>query len=128
MPGNIGQLAYKAGALFYVLWGLLHIYAAYLSFNIASGMEFGSIQSKVYQNGWNLAYVSVFCVVIAVLFNWRNSIMGYWLNLLTVSTVDLGFVVLILLPGHNTDLLGPTLWIAGAVLTTIGILLGPRTA
>ena len=115
----MGQWIEKAGAIFYILWGVLHIFAAYLSFELAGQQPFGAVQSKIYQNGWNLAYVSVFAIAIAALFNWRNSVVGYWLNLITISVVDIGFLVLIYAPGHNTDLLGPMLWIAGAVLTTV---------
>lgn len=123
----MGRMTAKAGAVCYVLWGILHIFAAFLSFDLAGQQPFGAVQSKIYQNGWNLAYVSVFSIAVAILFNWRNSVIGYWLNLITISVVDIGFLVLIYAPGHSTDLLGPMLWLAGAVLTTIGLRLGPTS-
>ena len=127
MTENLGRIIYKAGAAAYVLWGLLHVYAAYLSFQLASEQDFGPVQSKIFQNGWNLAYLSVFCIAIAVIYNWKNSVTGYWLNIITISAIDIGFLVLIYWPGHSTDLLGPALWITGAILTTIGIIFSPRT-
>ncbi len=127
MASNIGVLAHRAGAIAYMLWGLLHIYAAYLSYQLGQALEFGVLQSKVYQNAWNLAYLSILIIVVALAFNWRNSVTGYWLNLATVSAIDVGFFVIIYFPGHSSDLLGPALWISGAVLTTIGVLLSSRT-
>lgn len=127
MSETVGRIAVKAGAICYLAWGLLHIYAATLSFQLGAGLEFGAVQSKVYQNGWNLAFISVLCCAVAVFYNWRNSISGYWLNLITISVVDIGFLILIYVPGHSPDLLGPTLWIAGAILTTAGMVAAPRT-
>jgi hypothetical protein len=127
MPQDTRGVAYKLGAAFYLLWGLLHIYAAYLSFQLGAGQPPGLVQGKLHQNGWDLAYLSVFCIVIAVACNWRNSVLGYWLNLFTVSATDIGFIVLIYLPGHSTDLIGPALWLLGLGFTTIGMFLSPRT-
>lgn len=123
----MGNLSYRIGALVYVLWGLLHIYAAWLGFELADAQEFGTVQSKLYQNAWNLGYLALFSIVIGAFFNWRNSTIGYWLNILTVSAADIGFVIFILIPGHGTDLLGPILWLIAAALTTVGYITRPRT-
>ncbi|MCC0043363.1 MAG: hypothetical protein H6892_02970 [Brucellaceae bacterium] len=123
----MGKYSYRAGAVFYVLWGLLHIYAAWLGFELAAGEGTGMAQGKLYQNAWNLGYIALFSIVVGVSFNWRNSTLGYWLNIVTVSVTDIGFVIFILLPGHSSDLLGPILWLIAAALTTVGYLTQPRT-
>jgi hypothetical protein len=54
---------------------------------------------------------------------WRNSRPGYWANLSVVSALDVGFILFVVAPCHVSlagGLPGPALWIAGAVLTTIG--------
>ncbi len=127
MPLDLKSATYKLGAIFFLSWGLLHIYAAYLGYQLAEDAAPGLTQGKLYQGAWNLAYLSVFTIVIAVAFNWRNSLLGYWLNLFTISVTDIGFLVLIYVPGLSTDLLGPTLWILGVIFSTIGILTRPRT-
>lgn len=124
---NLGTLAARAGAVSYTLWGLLHLYAAWISFNLGEGLEDAFIVSKLQQNGWNLAFISLACIFVAVRLNWRNSRIGFWWNLIMVSITDMGFVVLVLWPGISQDLLGPILWILGAILTGIGQLRGKTT-
>lgn len=121
------SLTYRIGAIFYVFWGLLHIYAAYLGFQLAAGQDAGEIQGKLNQNAWNLALLSVFVIFVAVRYNWRNSTTGYWTNAIMISAIDIGFLVLLYFPGYNTDLIGPIIWIIGLILTTIGFLTQPRT-
>jgi hypothetical protein len=90
-------------------------------------LDVGEIQGKVYQDAWNLGYLALFSVVIAIGFNWRNSLLGYWLNIVTISVTDIGFIILLFIPGYSTDILGPILWLLGAIFSTIGILTAPRT-
>jgi hypothetical protein len=126
MLQNKNQAAYRLGAVFYVLWGLLHIIAAVRAYQLGAAQEPGMVQGKLYQNAWNMGYLALFSIVIAVVFNWRNSLTGYWLNLITVSVTDIGFIVLLLIPGYSTDLIGPVLWLLGAVFSTIGIRTAPQ--
>lgn len=128
MQQNRQQLTYRLGALCYALWGILHIVAAYRVYALGAMQEAGMVQGRLYQDAWNLAYIALFSLVVAVVYNWRNSLWGYWLNLCTISATDIGFIVLLLLPGYSTDWLGPILWILGAMLSTIGILTAPRTS
>lgn len=127
MRQNTGVFAYRMGAIFYMLWGLLHILAALGVAQVGAGQATGVAQSKIYQDAWNLFYLAVFVIVIAAVFNWKNSWLGYWLNLVTISVIDTGFIVLIFLPRYNTDLTGPILWILGAIFSSIGIRTAPRT-
>lgn len=122
------RLFYRLGAVFYVLWGILHIYAAWIGFELAASEAPGMVQAKLQQNAWNLGYIAIFSIVIAVLFNWRNSLTGYFLNGFTVSAADIGFVIFIMLPGLSRDILGPALWLLGLACTTVGIVGGRKAA
>ncbi len=71
-----------------------------------------------------MAFLALLSIAIAIVFNWRNSRAGCWLNLFT----DVGFIAMLLIPAHSTDILGPILWILGLVFSTIGIRSASRTA
>jgi len=110
----------RAGALVYVLWGLLHVVAAYRVYRLGAGLEPGMIQGRIWQDAWNLLFFAVFAIVVAFAMNWRNSRSGFWLNLVVVSAADIGFVAFVLLPGHVPlvpGVIGPLLWIAAVILT-----------
>lgn len=121
------RISYRLGAVFYVVWGLLHIAAANKIYQLGASQEAGLLQGRLYQAAWNMLYLAIFSIVIAVLYNWKNSRMGYWLNLFTISTVDIGFIFLLLIPGYSDDYLGPIFWILGLICTTIGTRTAPRT-
>lgn len=110
------------GAIFYFAWGALHLLAAGNAFKFASSMEAGLVQGRLFQGAFYVAVFAAVAVVVALGFNWRNSRAGYWVNLLTVSAADIPFVLFIVLPGHMTGveaMLGPSLWIAAVVLSTL---------
>jgi len=114
----------KLGAVFYFLWGVLHIGAAFEQFMLGKSLEFGLIQGKVNQGAWDLLVVSLLTIVIAANRNWKNDVLGYWLNLVIVSATDIGFIIFVLAPRHVSlipGILGPMLWVLGLVFSTIGI-------
>lgn len=116
--------AYKIGAVLYVLWGLLHIMAAYRIYDLGSGVADAALAARIAQAGWNLGIIAIFAIVIAIRLNWRNDRLGYWLNLSVVSAADIGFIVLLLVPGHFPlvqGMLGPALWLLAALFSTIGL-------
>jgi hypothetical protein len=114
----------KIGSGLYVIWGLLHIVAAVQEFMLGVTLEFGLVQGKINQGAWELLFIALTAIIIAVIYNWRNSRMGYWINLLMVSITDIGFVIFVFLPGYvsfATGILGPVFWISAAIFSTIGI-------
>ena len=116
---------HQIGALLYVLWGVLHLFAAFQVFKLGSKQEPGMVQGRTYQNAWNLAYFAIFVIVVAVVYNWKNSLLGYWLNLVTASITDLGFILYIVVPGYlplKPGIMGPALWILATIFSTLGIL------
>jgi hypothetical protein len=115
----------KLGAVTYVLWGLLHIQAARLVYMLGQSLEPGMVQGRIYQGAWNLLFFALFGIVVAILLNWKNSRLGYWLNLVVISAADIGFIVTILMPGYVPlfpGVIGPLLWALALVFSTLGIL------
>lgn len=119
----------RIGAVAYVLWGLLHIEAARKVYLLGRSLEPGMVQGRVYQDAWNLLFFALFGIIVAVVFNWKNSRLGYRLNLVVVTAADIGFIVAILMPGYLPLVpggLGPLLWIVALVFSTIGIVRGKQ--
>ncbi len=114
----------KLGAVTYVLWGLLHIQAARLVYMLGNSLEPGMVQGRVFQDAYNLLFFALFGIAVAVMLNWKNSRLGYWLNLVVVSAADIGFIVYVLMPGYVPLVpggLGPLLWILAVIFSTLGI-------
>lgn len=118
----------RAGAVSYAVWALLHFQAAWSVYTLGLTMAPSMQQARVLQDAWNLGCFSIAALGVALLLNWRNSLLGFWLNLAIVSVADLGFLFFVLVPGHLgfwPGILGPLFWIAGAVLSGLAIL--PRS-
>ncbi len=114
----------KIGAGFYVLWGLLHLKAAFDGFSLGGSLDSGLVQGKLNQGAWDLLFFALASILIAILYNWKNDVMGYWLNMVLVSAADIGFILFVLLPGYVPffpGILGPVFWISAATFSTIGI-------
>ena len=114
---------HQIGAVFYGLWGLLHLFAAYQVYKLGSRQAPGMVKGRIYQSAWNLAYFAVAVIVVAVLYNWNNNLSGYWLNLVMTSVTDIGFIVFVLRPGYvplRPGVLGPALWILAVTFSTLG--------
>ncbi len=118
--------AHKVGAVLYVVWGLLHLRAAYEVYQLASQVsERSMVSGRIVQDAWNLGWIALFAIVVAIWLNWRNSSVGYWSNLVVVSLTDIGFILTILLPGYVAlvpGLMGPITWILAVIFSTIGFL------
>ena len=116
---------HRIGSILYVFWGLLHVFAAIQVYKLGSSIEPGIVQGRIFQDSWNLMFFAMSAIVVAVIFNWKNSLLGYWLNLAIVSVGDVGFIVTILLPGYIPlipGIIGPGLWVVALVFSTLGVL------
>ena len=114
----------KLGAVTYVLWGLLHIQAARMVYLLGNSLDAGMVQGRIYQDAYNLLFFALFGIAVAVMLNWKNSRLGYWLNLVVVSAADIGFIVYVLMPGYAPMVpgaAGPVLWILAVIFSTLGI-------
>lgn len=117
-------MVYKVGAALYLLWGVLHVKAAIATYQLGATLDPGLVQGRIYQDAWNLLFSAISVSLIAIVLNWKNSRLGFWLNLGIASVSDLGFIFHILVPG-NLPLIpgvaGPVLWLLAVVFTAIGI-------
>ncbi len=116
--------AHKIGAVMYFIWGLLHLKAAFSVYQLGTSLEAGMIQARIFQDAWNLLFFALVGITVAVIFNWHNSRLGYWINLVTVSVTDIGFIAFVLVPGNLPvfpGILGPVFWVLGVVFSTIGL-------
>ena len=119
------KFANKVGTVFYVIWGILHFNAAYNVYALAAEVPdtMSMVQARLFQNAWNLAFLALFAIVLALAFNWRNSRAGFWLNLAVVSGTDIGFIAFVLIPGLLPlvpGAAGPIFWLLGAFFTGLG--------
>jgi len=108
----------------YFIWGLLHLKAAYSVYQLGTSLEAGMVQGRIFQDAWNLLFFALVGIIVAVIFNWNNSRLGYWINLITVSVTDIGFIAFVLVPGYLPvfpGILGPVFWVLGAVFSTLGL-------
>ncbi len=121
----------KASAVIYVLWGLLHLNAAYGVYVLGETLDPGTVQGRVLQDAWNLVFFALFGAIVGIVYVWRNIRLGVWLNLIVVSTGDIGFIVTMLVPGIVPIMpgaAGPVLWVIAAVLSLIAMRLDQRGA
>ena len=117
----MGAYKHKLGAGLYVAWALLHLPAAHSTYELGFGMPEGLERAHVLQDAFNLAWIALLVLVVAVWLVWRNHRSGYWIALLVAGLADVGFVLHLVLPGAvplEHAVLGPLLWILAAALTT----------
>lgn len=137
--------AHKIGAVFFMLWGILHIVggAALLQQLSAEGVTgvlatLGSAvtiaELPVITGGvtaavlaffaFNWVWIGLLVLVVGVKLNWHNSRLGYWLNLYVAAAADLGLIIFLLAPGYMAladGWPGPLLWLLAAVFSAIGL-------
>ena len=108
----------RAAAVFYILWSVLHIIAAFMILGPAlaplEGIEPSAAHGRIYQNSGLMATVSIASIVIAMAMNWRNDRLGHWLQVVIVGGTDVAFIAFVLLPGYepwSVGWIGPTLWL-----------------
>lgn len=114
----------KLGAIFYVIWGCLHLRAAHAVYLLGQSMQSSMAQGRIFQDAWNLLFFSIIAIATAAALNWRNSVWGYWINFVTVGIADTGFIFFMLVPGHSPiwpGVAGPVFWVLGMIFSTIAL-------
>jgi hypothetical protein len=117
-----GNLAAKIGAVFYVIWGILHVPAAASVYRLSESAT-GMVHGRLLQDAFYLLFFAVAGIAIALTLNWRNDRRGYWINGILIAAADIPFVLFVLLPGLMPwwpGLAGPLLWAAALVFTSLG--------
>ena len=115
----------KIGTIIYLLWGILHIEAARKVYVLGQTIDPRMVQGRILQDAWNLLFFTLFGIAVGVSLNWKNSRLGYWLNLIVVSSGDIGYIVFVLIPGYVPFMPGaldPILWILAIIFSTIGLM------
>ena len=124
---------HKLGAISYGLWGFWHFRVVVRLFGLAATqIEPGILQARIYQGAFHILWFAVGAIVIAILFNWRNSRLGYWANLVMIGWTEIGLLIFFMLPGYfpwlPTGFVGPLLWLFAVVVSTLGYYLNPKNA
>jgi CHASE2 domain-containing sensor protein len=120
----MSNLFAKLGSITYVLWGILHVEAARKVYVLGQTLDPGMVQGRIFQDAWNLLFFAIWGIVVGLFLNWKNSRLGYWLNLTVVSAGDIGYIVFVLIPGFVPFMpgaLGPILWVLAVLFSTVGI-------
>ncbi|NNG15271.1 MAG: hypothetical protein HKM89_02240 [Gemmatimonadales bacterium] len=145
--------AHKIGAVFYILWGLIHVLGGAIMFQRISAdgamggaavmapvvpiaeqapIPMGLADGVFLYHAWNILWFGLFAIVVAVLLNWKNSRLGYWANFAVLGAAEIGLIAAMIWPGHMKagpdTLSGLVLWALGVLFTTMGYLKVGRAA
>jgi hypothetical protein len=105
---------------------VLHLIAARGICELASSIPDGPAHARLEQGGLNLGLFAVQTMAVAVLLNWHNNRIGFWLNIIVIGAVDIGYVMLLIVPGYFPTsfvaLAGPIVYVIGAMFSTAGLL------
>lgn len=136
--------AAKTGAVFYALWGAVHVAGAGVQLAtlhgegpnglarlIASATPYDAAAQPVPEvagrfmgmGAFNILWIGVLVLVVAVTMNWRNRPLGYWLNLGVVGATDFGLLWFLLASGTMawTDGgIGLSLFVVALIFATVG--------
>jgi len=129
---QIANLAFhKLGAIFYGLWGFWHFQVVASMFEFAgTQIDQGILQARIYQGAFHILWFAVGAVAISILLNWRNSRVGYWLNLFMIGWTEIGLFLFFMVPGYfswlPTGFVGPLLWVSAVLFSTLGYYLKPQ--
>lgn len=140
----MSRYAARLGAVFYILWGLLHVVGgAALTVIATSGDVTGALAALgsarpataipadpgslvggvVAFHGWNILWIGLLVIVVAARWTWRNERLGFWLPLALVAIADAGLLTFLLVPGEMAwvdGIWGPILFIPALLLTALG--------
>jgi hypothetical protein len=130
----------RIGAVFFGLWGLLHVIggsailmttlgsgpAAGFAFYEQSSGDFTSLAGAILaMNSFTIAWVGALVIAIAATMNWRNDCTGFLLNVALAGLMDVALVAFLLAPGFVSpgDALGGiSLLVIAVIFSSIGLL------
>ena len=116
-------IASRIGALLYLLWGAMHIGAAWQVTQLALEQDAGIVQGRLFQNAWHLLIIAGFAIVISLWQFRTNANTAHWLNGVVVTLTDVGFIILVLLPGFVPwipGVFGPIVWLLALLFSALG--------
>ena len=116
---NRSALAAPLGALCYLGWGVFHIGVAHDIYQLGL-KQAGIAQGRTFQLAAYMLTIALFAIAVALIGNWRNQRVSYWMNLCVIGWADA--VVVVVAPGYVPllrGLLPPLVYLIGAALTTM---------
>jgi hypothetical protein len=111
----MSKFTYRIGAIFYGIWGLLHIPIGYSVYMGGLSLESGLVQGRVLQGGFYLGMAGLTALLISR-WNWVNHPTAFWANVWLINIVDIGFLLFVQKPGYVSLSRG----LPGLVTGTIG--------
>ena len=115
------KIAAVAGSLCYVAWGVFHVGVANDIRHIGLTQS-GIAQGRTFQLAAYMLCIALFAIVTALVGNWRNQRLAYWLNLCVIGWADAVWVAVVVAPGYVPLVRGltpPFIYLLGAVLTSL---------
>jgi hypothetical protein len=82
-----------------VAWGMFHVHVAHDIYRLGQPLT-GIVQGRMDQLAAYMLTLSLFVIAVGVLLNWRNSRVGFWLNLCVAGWADGVWVLVVVLPGY----------------------------
>ncbi|MEL6467529.1 MAG: hypothetical protein AAFQ58_21400 [Pseudomonadota bacterium] len=108
----------KAAAIFLGFWAVLHVGAAVSTWMTAAAVDDLLAAGRIRQNAWHLFGMAIFVGVLTPSI-WRNAVSSA-VNATVITTfTDIGFIVLLLLPGVVPiipGIFGPSVWAIALIL------------
>lgn len=106
----------KVAAVLWVVWGLVHMFAGYMTISLDTAASFAGIADAVdpalleadyhpaaggilNQHGWNLLWGGLVTVIGAV-FIWRKNMTAIWVTAMVGGLLDIGYFVFVDMPGY----------------------------
>lgn len=121
-PMQTANWAARIGAGFYILWGIFHLTAA-KSVYVLAQQSTGMVRGRLLQTGFYLVFFAIAGILLAAILNWRNDERGYWMNGTLLAFADIPFILFVLVPRVVPwwpGLVGPLLWLAAFIFTSVG--------
>jgi hypothetical protein len=121
--GNARRAA-QIGAIFYILWGILHLVVGVtlLADLLSDGLPRDTASARAVMYFWCVIILGAVATFVGARLNWRNDATGYWINLGVSTAGDLGLIVFMLWPGNLSlanGISGPAFWLPAVVFSTI---------
>ena len=135
----------RIGAVGFMLWGALHILGGLSLLISAQGAinehletvgtaanetqlpqlaEDTVVSGITAFHSFNLIWIGLLVLILAITLNWKNSVLGFRLNLALTGLADLGLLLFLVGPGYMnwTDgLPGPVLFVICGIFSYLGL-------
>ena len=95
----MARVAARIGALCYAAWGMFHVHVAHDIYPLGQPLT-DIAQGRMNQLAAYMLTLSFFVIGVGLVLNWRNSRVGFWLNLCVAGWADGVWVLVVVRPGY----------------------------